>query len=132
MKIQVLVVLREKNTFIVVMFTYLHHTAIPYTVKLFLGLSGNTDTISSVAAINSGLDLSDFPVLNRPMSHVPPSVSSPSSTSNTGGSFVGRASYGVCCLYFQRCMKLASLPKGPYRTDDCDVFCIVFQYLAFI
>ena len=58
------------------------------------GLSGNTDTISSVAAINSGLDLSDFPVLNRHMSHVPPSVSSPSSTPNTS-SFVGRASYGL-------------------------------------
>lgn len=59
------------------------------------GLSNNTDTISSVSAINSGLDLSDFPVLaNRPMAHVPPSVSSPSST-GTSSSFVGRASYGL-------------------------------------
>lgn len=59
------------------------------------GLSNNTDTISSVAAINSGLDLSDFPVLaNRPMVHVPPPVSSPSSTTTTS-SFVGRASYGL-------------------------------------
>ncbi|CAB4036632.1 Hypothetical predicted protein, partial [Paramuricea clavata] len=59
------------------------------------GLGSNTDTISSVAAINSGLDLSDFPVLaNRPMAHIPSSVSSPSSTANPG-SFVGRASYGL-------------------------------------
>lgn len=59
------------------------------------GLSNNTDTISSVAAINSGLDLSDFPALaNRQMIHLPTSVSSPSSTVTTS-SFVGRASYGL-------------------------------------
>ncbi|XP_046845670.1 CCR4-NOT transcription complex subunit 2-like [Xenia sp. Carnegie-2017] len=59
------------------------------------GLTGNSDTISSVSAINSGLDLSDFPVLaNRGMSHVVSSVSSPSSTSSSS-SYVGRPSYGL-------------------------------------
>lgn len=77
---------------------------------LFPGLSNNTDTISSVSAINSGLDLSDFPVLaNRPMAHVPPSVSSPSST-GTSSSFVGRASYGelsyLSCLVYRSSLRV--------------------------